>query len=408
MNRRFQYAVVASSACLAIVLLFGAVRGSSAAADNPYTQLGVYSEVLSRIKADYVEEPDIKSVTLGAINGMLEALDPFASYLDAEQFKKYQQAKASPKPEVGLMLARRLGYIGIVDAIPGSPADKAGLTTGDVIESINNVSTRDMPLAFAEILLQGETGTQVEVSVLSVRQSDPQKVGLIRAPITYPAVTARLESARGEQVGVITAQSLLPGRVADVAAKVADLEKQGAKRLILDLRHCSTGPPEEGIALANLFMANGVITYTEGQKQSKQNFQATASKAITKLPLQVLINRGTAGAAEVAAAGLQDSKRAEVIGERTYGMAAVRRPVTMEDGSAVILAVAKYYSPSGKAIQDSGVTPAVQVAEVQAAAEADDDPRYQKGPADKPGEDPVLKRALDQQRAQPIITPAKP
>src|SRR5437879_7143778 len=166
MNRRFQFALVASSACVVALLLFGAVYGRSASTDSPYTHLGVYSEVLSRIKADYVEEPDMKAVTLGAINGMLESLDPYASYLNAAQYKQYVQTKDANKANVGLVLSKRFGYVGVVDAAPGSPAAKAGLTTGDVIESINNVSTRDMPLAFAELLLQGDNGSSIEMSVL--------------------------------------------------------------------------------------------------------------------------------------------------------------------------------------------------------------------------------------------------
>src|SRR5258708_13302419 len=193
MNRCLQFAVVTVSTALVVLLLFGAVHGGTAAADNnPYRQLGVYSEVLSRIKGDYVEERDIKAVTLGAIKGMLEAFDPFASYLNADQFKQYQRAKQTPKADVGLLLARRLGYIGIMDAIPGSPAAKAGLSTGDVIESINNIATRDMPLAFAEILLQGEAGTSIEMSVLRLRSQDPQKFVLVRSNVTHPAVSSRM------------------------------------------------------------------------------------------------------------------------------------------------------------------------------------------------------------------------
>src|ERR1700739_3334083 len=138
MNRRFQLAVVATSTCVVLLLLFGAVRGRSAAGDSPYANLGVYSEVLSRIKMDYVEEPDMKAVTAGAINGMLESLDPYASYLNAGQYKQYLKTKDSPKAEVGLVLSRRYGYLSVVDALPGGPAAKAGMSTGDVIESINN------------------------------------------------------------------------------------------------------------------------------------------------------------------------------------------------------------------------------------------------------------------------------
>ena len=397
MNRRFQFAIVASSTCVVALLLFGAVHGSSAATDSngPYNHLGVYSEVLSRIKADYVEEPDMKAVTLGAINGMLESIDPYASYLNSDQYKQYLKAKESPKAGVGLTISKRMGYVGVVDVVPGSAAAKAGLTTGDVIESIANVSTRDMPLAFAEILLQGDPGTSVDISILRVRRAEPQKMTLTRAAVTYPAVTARLVTDQGpDPIGVIQTTTLGPGRVKDISEKVSSLEKQGAKRLILDLRHCSTGAPEEGIALANLFLDKGLIGYSQGQKVSRQDYQATASKAITKLPLVVITNRGTADAAEVAAAALLDSKRAQVVGERTYGDAAIRKAVTLDDGSAVILSVAKYYSPSGKSIQDNGVTPSVVQVEVEPQEATDDDTVPDATPAPKPGVDELMNKAL--------------
>jgi carboxyl-terminal processing protease len=397
MNRRFQFAVVASSTCVVLLLLFGAVHGRGAPPDNPYSQLGVYSEVLSRIKLDYVEEPDMKVVTLGAINGMLESIDPYASYLNADQYKQYMKSKDIGKADVGLVISKRLGYVGVVDTVPGSAAAKAGLTTGDVIESINNVSTRDMPLAFAGILLKGDNGTSVEVGVLRVRKAEPQKIALVRAPLVYPPVGARLVTDQGPMpIGVIATDTLAPGRVKEVAAKISELETQGAKRLILDLRHCATGAPEEGVALANLFLDKGLIAYSEGQKVSRQDYQAVASKAVTKLPLVVITNRGTSGAAELAAAALLDAKRADVVGEHSYdGDAAIRKAVMLDDGSAVILSVAKYYPPDGKAIQDNGVTPNVPQPELE-PSDLDDDsiPDVQDAPAQKPGTDELMDRAF--------------
>ncbi|MGA3203439.1 MAG: S41 family peptidase [Bryobacteraceae bacterium] len=399
MNRRFQFSVVAVSTCVVSLLLFGAVHGRSASTDNPYNNLGVYSEVLSKIKFEYVEEPDMKAVTLGAINGMLESIDPYASYLNADQYKQYLKTKDTKKGDVGLTLSKRFGYMGVVDALPGSPAAKAGLGTGDVIESISNVSTRDMPLAFAELLFQGDEGSTIEMSVLRARKSEAQKVTLTRAVLVYPAVTAKLVTDQGpDPVGLIQTVTLIPGRVKEIAAKVEELEKQGAKKLVLDLRRCSTGADEDGIALANLFIDKGLITYTLGQKASRQDFQAQPAKAISKLPLVVLVNRGTAGAAEVAAAALLDSKRAELVGERTYGDASIRKAITMDDGSAVILSVAKYYSPSGTAIQDKGVTPGTVVADAETASTDDDDdsdaPAAAPAILNKPG-DPALFKAYE-------------
>ncbi len=393
MPRRLQFIVVAFSSAVVALLLFGAV-GRSASPDSPYTNLGVYSEVLSRIKADYVEEPDMKAVTVGAINGMLESIDPHASYLNADQYKQYLKNKDTKKADVGLVLAKRFGYMAVEDAIPGSPAAKAGFSTGDVIESINNVSTRDMPLAFAEQLLEGDAGTAVEFGVLRVGQTEDKKISVVRGAISYPEVTGKMDG----QTGVIAVQSLMPGHVREVAAQIAALEKQGAKKLVLDLRHCSTGPDEEGIALANLFQDSGLITYTLGQKSARQDFNAQSSKAVTKLPLAVIVNRSTAGGGEIAAGALLNSKRAKVVGERTYGDAAVRRAVSLNDGSAVILSVAKYYSPDGKSIQDNGVTPNVLQAEADVAAAdgAADDSLADVMPDDtkKPGVDELMNRAL--------------
>jgi carboxyl-terminal processing protease len=399
MNRRFQFAVVASSTCLVVLLLFGAVRGRSASNDSPYNHLGVYSEVLSRIKADYVEEPDMKAVTVGAINGMLESIDPYASYLNADQYKQYLKSKeTAPKADVGLTLSRRFGYLSVVDALPGSPAAKGKLATGDVIESINNVSTRDMPLAFSEMLMQGDPGSTLELSVLRVRKTDAQKVTLTRAPLVYPLVSGKLVTDQGpEPIGVIQTYTLSKGRVKDIAAKIAELQKEGAKRLILDLRHCATGDPEEGVALANLFMDKGLIAYTQGQKSTREDMQAVPSKAVTNVKLAVIVNRGTAGPAEIAAAALLDSKRADVVGERTYGNAAVRRAIKMDDGGALILSVAKYHAPDGKAIQDTGVTPNVTETQVDLDAsgqDLDDDSQADAGVGEKQTPDMMMRRAI--------------
>lgn len=398
MNSRLKYVVVMASTCLLAVLTAGAVIGRSASPEDAYRHLAVYTEVLSRIKSDYVEEPDMKSVTLGAVNGLLEAIDPYASFLSADQYKTYLKAKDSAKGSVGLVLAKRYGYIGIVDSIPGSPADKAGLTTGDMIEAIKGVSTRDMPLAYAEVLLNGEPGTSVELAVLRLRRStEAQKVTLTRAVIKNPPVTARMAA---EGIGWIQVPSLEAGKAAEVGKALVDLEKQGAKKMILDLRHSASGSPAEGIALANLFLDKGLLGYLQGQKFSRQNFEAEPAKAVYRGPLAVITNRGTAGGAEVAAAALLDLKRAAaVVGERTYGDAALRKAITMDDGSAVILSVAKYYSPSGKAIQDNAVTPTAPVLDTEPPAEIDEDapekPDTAPEPPRTPDEDAPLKKAIE-------------
>lgn len=391
MNSRLKYLVVMMSTSVVIVLLIGARQTTvGATPEDQYRHIGVYTEVLSRIKSEYVEEPNLKNVTLGALNGLLESIDPYASYLSADQYKQYQKTKGTKKAAVGLVLAKRLGYAAVVDAIPGSPAAKAGLNTGDIIESIANVSTRDMPLVFADMLLEGDPGSTVEVGVLRFGRSEPTKITLTRAVVQDPPVTARMLP---EQIGHIIAPSLESAHLREIRNKVEELQRQGAKRLILDLRDNPLGAPEDGVKLADMFLEKGLVSYAQGQKHPRQDFQATAS-SITKLPLVVVTNRGTAGAAEVAAAALLDNKRAEVVGERTYGNAAIRKTIVLDDGSAVILSVAKYYTPNGKAIQDNGVTPSVPVIDQRIPEEVDEDVEPQPEP-ERPKEDVILKRAIE-------------
>ncbi len=392
MNRKIQFVVITFSVLLVGMLLLGASTKKQSSPEETYRHIGVFTEVLSKIKSDYVEEPDMKNVTLGALNGLLESLDPYASYLGPDQYKQYVKVSAEAKADVGLILAKRFGYIAIVGSIPGSPADKAGLATGDMLETINNVNTRDMPLAYAEIMLKGDAGSTIEFSVLRFTRPEPQKVTLTRAPVTLPAVTNKMLP---DSIGYIQVQSLAGNRAAEVEAAVKSLEKQGAKKFILDLRNCATGDPAQGAAVANLFQDQALLAYIEGQKQTRKNLEADATKVVTKLPVTVVTNRGTAGAAEVAASALLETKRAAVVGERTYGDAAVRKTIMMDDGAAVILSVAKYYSPSGKAIQDTGVTPSVPVLDQQNVPTGDEDEDAPKAEPKKSTEDEILKKAIE-------------
>jgi carboxyl-terminal processing protease len=392
MNNRFKWTVLGSSSCVVFFLLLGARNGRAVAADDVYGHLKVYTEVLERIKMEYVEEPDMKSVTLGAINGLLESVDPFASYLNADQYRQFVKSEDSAKAGLGLVLAKRFGYVAVVDVLPGSPADKANIGTGDLIESINNVATRDMPLAYAEQLLRGDANTKVDITVLRLKNPDPQKLSLIRANVPYPEVTSKLMP---DNVGYLHVTSLAANRLTQVKSSLEELRKQGAKYVVLDLRHCSTGDQERGVALANMFLPSGEITYLQGQKSPKKDFVANERDSVWTGPLVIITNRSTAGGAEIAAAALMDDKRAQVVGERSFGDASLRKTIQMDDGGAVILSVAKYYSPSGKAIQDTGVVPTVQLTENDNTPELDQEGNPIPGTAPKSTEDNLLKQSIE-------------
>ena len=299
---------------------------------------------------------------------------------------------------MGLILSKKFGYVGVVAAVPGSPAAKAGFATDDMIESIKGIATRDMPLAYAALLLQGESGTTVDLSVVRVRQPEPQTVKLMRVSAEAPPVTSSMLPG---QVGYVNIDGLGPAQVKQTADAVQKLQKDGAQKLIVDVRSCAVGSPEDGIALANLFLNKGLITYLQGQRVTRQNFEADPAKAITSLPMVVLTNKGTASGAEIAAAALQDNKRAQLVGDRTYGDAALRKAIAMDDGGAIILSVAKYYSPSGIAIQDARVAPGTLVAEPEPQFDYDENgepiPQAQPQPGEQPKtpEDPVVKKAIE-------------
>jgi len=397
MNSRSKFAVVMSSSCLVFILLLGTVLSKGAPAETPgtgvYRHFAVYTEVLSRIKSEYVEEPDMKSVTQGALTGMLESIDPFASYLNAQQYKEYLKDFDTHRGDIGVVLAKKYGYMTVVGVVPGSPAAKSGFSTGDMIESIKGVATRDMPLAYASLLLRGAPGSTIDLTVLR-RKPEPQKVSMTRVVITYPAVVIKMLD---NQVGYVKPETLGAGKVKEVAAAISDLKKRNATKLVLDLRNCAVGAPEDGVELANLFLDKGLMGYVQGQRYTRKDFNADSKKQIWQLPVVVITNRGTAQAAEVASAALQEDKRAKVIGEHTYGDASVRQAVTMDDGGAIILSVAKYYGPDGKAIQDTGVAPDNAVAEVNQQVELDEEgePIGKDEAGSKPTEDMLLKKALE-------------
>jgi carboxyl-terminal processing protease len=327
--------------------------------DGSYRQLGVYSEVLSRIRTEYVEEPNIPSVTSGALHGLLESLDANSSYLDPTEYKDYKQRKEG-KAGIGAAVSKRYGYAAVIAVIPGGPADKAEIESGDIIEAIEGKTTRDMSLAEIDGLLTGNPGSTVNVSVVRPRRAQPVKSVLTRAIVTDPPVSDKMME---DGIAYLKVDDFPKGRSQEIATKLKAVQKEGAKKIILDLRNSGDGEESEGIATANLFLNHGTITYLQGQKYPKQIFNADPEKAVTSLPLVVLVNRGTAGAAEIVAAAVMENARGDVVGDKTFGSGSIQKVIDMPDGSALVLSVAKYYSPSGKAVQDTAITPNILVAD---------------------------------------------
>ncbi len=401
--------LLAMSIVLVLTVFLGVhTTGVSAAAeqqDGAYRQINVYSEVLRHIQSDYVTDPDVSAVTNGALRGLLESLDADSSYLSPEDYKLYRAAKlkGAGKAQVGLTVSKRGNYAVIVSIVPGSPASKVALSDGDFLEAINGHDTRDLSLAMIEMMLSGETGSSVTVSVVRPRNPVPEKINLTRALIAPPALSDTLY----ENASILY---LKPGvldreHVDAVESKLRSSEKGGTRKVLLDLRDVSDGDMTEASRLANLFLKTGTIATLEGQKIDKQVFTADPAKTIDPTsPLVVLVNRGTAGPGELVAAALLDDKRADLVGERTFGEGSQQKLFELPDGGALILTIAKYGTPAGKKLQDDAVTPGVLVAgniDDQLAAE-DAEGTTTPAPAVKQGTqtDEQLNKGLDLLKAK--------
>jgi carboxyl-terminal processing protease len=360
MSKKLKAVILAISIALVVFTVAGGLGVRAASNDGAYRQLGVYSEVLSRIRSEYVEEPNIPQVTDGALHGLLESLDPNSSYLTAAEYKQYRARKNEAKGQVGATISKRFGYAAVVSVMPGGPADKAGIENGDIFEAIEGRTTREMSLAEIQSLLAGDVGSNVNVSVVRARRAEPQKVAISRNIVKIPDTS---EKSFEDGIIYVKVDAFNKGKAQEIAGRLKTDQTKGAKKVILDLRDCSEGDMQEGIATANLFLNHGVITYLQGQRYPRETFNADLNKVVTGLPLVVMVNRGTAGPAEIVAASILENARGDVLGDKTFGVGSVQKVIEIADGSALILSVAKYYTPTGKAIQDTAITPNIMVAD---------------------------------------------
>jgi carboxyl-terminal processing protease len=399
MSKPTKFTILGLSFLLATLVVAGGlgVKANTSNEDS-YKQIGVYSEVLQRIRTEYVEDPNVPAVTNGALHGLLESLDANSSYLDPAEYKEYKQRKNEGKATIGATLSKRFGYAAVVAVIPNGPADKAGIDSGDIIEAIEGKSTREMSLAEIDGMLTGQPGSVINVSVVRPRKAEPTKTAVTRDIVSDPPVSDKMLE---DGIGYIKIDDFPKGRTQEVAAKLKELEKTGAKKLVLDLRNSGDGDEDEGIATANLFLNHGTLSFLQGQKYPKQSFNADPQKAIAPtIPMVVLVNRGTAGPAEIVAAAIMENARGDVVGDKTFGSGSIQKVIELPDGAALMLSVAKYYSPSGKALQDTAVTPNILVSDstddyLVPDEDENTQPDEKQGREKKFTPDDQLKRAID-------------
>lgn len=392
MPRSFNHTILALSIAIILVVLlggFGPAGVSASQSDGAYRQMGVYEEVLHKIQTDYVTDPNLDKVTVGALHGLLESLDADSSYLTQAEYATYLAHQHEGVARVGMDVSKRYGYGSVVTVIPGSPAANAHIEDGDLIEAIGGQSTREISVAMIRLMLEGKEGTTVSFELVRRGKAQPDDVTLTRTEIEPPA----LDEQEYEKSSILYLKPvvLTRERVDEIIGRLRQMPKDGNKKVVLDLRDVAEGDPQQGIRLANAFLQSGTIGSLQGQTVPVETFTADASKFVTGAPLVVLVNHGTAGAAEIVAGAILDDHRGDVVGDRTFGEGGEQKVFTLPDGGALLLTVAKYETPSGKKIEDVAVTPDVPVSlNPQELLPADENPVPQ-----EPRTDDQLNKALE-------------
>ena len=358
LNSKGKYAVLLLSSVVVIYALVGGMFNHVSAQDGAYPQLSLFWDVWAKIQSDYVDEPSTSTAMMGAVRGLIEQVDPYGGYLTAKDVAFCKDYDSFKTPGIGVILAKYAGYP------TGGPADKAGLSMGDIIEAIDGITTREMNLVQVNGFLANPADKPAALTIIRLGRGEPESISVNRAVTKAPPIESKLIEG---DIAYLRIPILSLGKAEEARKDLDGLLKKGASRIILDLRSSAGGEEQEGIALANLFLDSGVIAYVQGQKVEKKIFGADAKAALTKAPLVVLVNKGTSGPPELVAGAINDNSRGQIVGARTFGTGALQRLIPLENGSALLISVAKYYTPAGKEIQNTGIRPNVEV-----ASEADD------------------------------------
>jgi carboxyl-terminal processing protease len=407
MTKRTRLSVLLISTPLVAFIVLGTLRGKASDGDDTFQHLRVFEDVVSLILNNYVEDPKVDNVMEGAMRGLADSLDPDSAYLTAAEARSLaapgcaaavptSACAGTPAGEVGVELTRQY-YLRVIASRDGSPADKAGLQTGDYVRAIDGKPTRDLSVFEGMRLLRGAPGTKVTLTVIRGNAAEPHEIELVRERATAALVTSRLLQP---DLGYVRIASFGGDAAAQVRTQAADLVKNGAKRLIVDIRRTAEGSFDSGIETARLFVKSGTLVQIAGRDpQAKptdkpaakvaattitQTIAAKAGDGAIDVPVTLLVTTGTSGAAELFAAALSGNKRADLVGERTLGRAGLQKLVKLPDGRGLWLTYARYVTPGGDLIQGRGLTPDLAV----------DEPDVDFGEP-KPAKDAVLEAALE-------------
>lgn len=345
-----------------------AERDNSGSGALPLEELRTFTEVYSKIKSDYVEDVDDKKLLEDAITGMLAGLDPHSSYLDPQGFKEVRIGTEGQFGGLGIEVTMENGFVKVVSPIEDTPAARAGLEPGDLIVRLDDKAVKGLTLSEAVKLMRGKPGSVITLTVVREGEAKPLKIDITRAIIKIQSVKSRLLEPGYGYLRITQFQANTAQNLKTALRKLETKNESRLKGVVLDLRNNPGGVLNAAVAVSDLFLNDGLIVYTEGRvSDSKLKFSATTSEALKGAPLVVLVNGGSASASEIVAGALKDHGRAIIMGTKTFGKGSVQTIMPMSNGAALKLTTARYYTPSGKSIQATGIEPDIITEDVKLA-----------------------------------------
>ena len=361
-NRKFGGGLLwlAAAGGLAVGIAVGPLGVTSAREKSTYPELRTFTEVLSLVESNYVNEIEGQKLIRGAIRGMLNTLDPHTSYMSPEFYKEMQVETSGRFGGLGIEITTRGGILTVVTPIEDTPAYREGVKAGDQIIEIEGKSTKKLNLQDAVRNLRGRPGTKVTITVFRKGEEQPLKFTITREII-------RIKSVRSKKlrngIGYVRIRSFQSTTGREVSKAVKKFEDEKLKGLVLDLRNNPGGLLSQAVSVSNLFLRSGqLIVYTKGRIENQQNRYTSSEDGFkSKMPVVVLVNPGSASASEIVAGAIQDLKRATIMGEKTFGKGSVQTIVPLKDGSGLRLTTALYYTPKGRLIQGKGIEPDIIV-----------------------------------------------
>jgi len=371
---------------LVLLVFTGGVQHGTTAIEDTYEKLKVFTEILSLVQSNYVDEVKSKELIYGAVKGMLETLDPHSAFMPPETFREMQVETQGSFGGLGIEITVKDRALTVVSPIEGTPADHAGIQPGDRIIKIEGQPTKDLTLMDAVRKLRGPKGSKVTITILREGSLEPLDVTLVREVIEVKSVRSK---DLGDGIYYVRLSSFQERTTKDLERALEQAQKAGSTALILDLRNDPGGLLNQAVAVSDMFLDKGqLIVYTQGRvKNQDLRFTAEHSNGFPRWPMVVLVNGGSASASEIVAGALQDWKRAVILGTKTFGKGSVQTVIPLSDGSGLRLTTAKYFTPRGRSIHGTGIMPDILVElpkpEVSAQRQREEEAR-RLAPAERP------------------------